>query len=136
MHSSRMRTVHCSSHLLIPCMPPPCMPPPLPCMPPFTMHANFHHTCPPLPHMPPSPCTPPFVMHASLHYACTPFAMHTPTRGQNDRRLTIILTKIYIVLNDLHRRLQKQWFWENPFSQILVDSRRKGQEGQYSHHYL
>ena len=22
-------------------------------------------------------------------------------------------------------RLQKQWFWENPFSQILVDSRRK-----------
>ena len=64
MHSSRMCTVHCSGHLILPRMPPP----PLPHMPPhathtpLVMHAPCHdtpyHTCPPR-HAHPLPRTPP-----------------------------------------------------------------------------
>ena len=86
MHSSRMRTVHCSGRIScharpharpLPCMPPamhapchaplPCPPPamhtPLPCMP--LPHMSPYHACPPLPHMTPChahppPCMPPY----------------------------------------------------------------------------
>ena len=77
MHSSRMRTIHCSGHLSSHASPP-------------TMHAPCH-TCPPPPHTPychacPPPCMPPFTVHApfaavhTLLLPCTPPSpcMHHP----------------------------------------------------------
>ena len=74
MHSSRMRTVHCSGRLSCHACPPPmphmspAMHAPLPCTP-------YFHACPP-PHMPP-PCMS-LTMHAPHHtpIPCTPPTTH------------------------------------------------------------
>ena len=80
MHSSRMRTVHCSGCLSchacpLPCMPPamhaPCHACPLPCMPPaMHTHPSPLSCTPPSPHMP-CPTHPACLPgQNSWHYAC------------------------------------------------------------------
>ena len=120
MHSSRMHNAHslivsrCISCLYplchtcpppssrmppLPCTPPfvmhapcchaypylPCMAPLSPCMPfPFAMHAPLYHTCLPLPCIPPSPHIPPFTMHVPLCHVCPTSNHACPPCGQAD----------------------------------------------------
>ena len=93
MHSSRMRTIRCST-VVSPATHTPCHAcPSSPRIPsPFTMQAPLHHTCPlchtcpPLPCIPPSPCIPPLP-----HRPPSPhphFAMHPPFTTHRMDRMT------------------------------------------------
>ena len=87
MHSSRMRTVHCSGRVSCHACPP-------------VMHAPYHSACP-LPDMPPSlsPCTSPFATHTPLTMHGPHFTMHSPLRHTCPNSVDRILLRMVINSN-------------------------------------